>query len=253
VTPLGISSIAFACVVGATRVGLFLHDILPKDHLSDDSKDTVKLGMGMVATLAALILGLLIGFATNSFNNMRSEIQQTAANIILLDRAMANYGAETKEIRDLLRLATRARIESIWSEGDFEPSRFESADAVAASEAIQGKIRELLPRTDAQRWLQSRALSLSNEIAQTRWLLIAQAGSSIPPVLLAVLVFWVAIIFLSFGLFAPRNATVLAALLVCALSVSGSIFLLLELNSPFDGAIRISSAPMRDALTRLGR
>ena len=252
-TPLGISCFAIACIVGATLVGLFLHDILPKDHLSDDSKDTVKLGMGMVATLAALILGLLIGFATNSFNNMRSEIQQTAANIILLDRAMANYGAETKEIRDLLRLATRARIESIWSEGDFEPSRFESADAVAASEAIQGKIRELLPRTDAQRWLQSRALSLSNEIAQTRWLLIAQAGSSIPPVLLAVLVFWVAIIFLSFGLFAPRNATVLAALLVCALSVSGSIFLLLELNSPFDGAIRISSAPMRDALTRLGR
>jgi hypothetical protein len=253
VTPLGISSIAFACVVGATLVGLFLHDILPKDHLSDDSKDTVKLGMGMVATLAALILGLLIGFATNSFNNMRSEVQQTAANIILLDRAMANYGAETKEIRDLLRLATRARIESIWSEGDFEPSRFESADAVAASEAIQGKIHELSPRTDAQRWLQSRALSLCNEIAQTRWLLIAQAGSPIPPVLLAVLVFWVAIIFLSFGLFAPRNATVLAALLVCALSVSGSIFLLLELNSPFDGAIRISSAPMRDALTRLGR
>jgi uncharacterized membrane protein YbjE (DUF340 family) len=87
---MAISSIAFACVVGATLVGLFLHDILPKDHLSDDSKDTVKLGMGMVATLAPLILGLLIGFATNSFNNMRSEIQQTAANIILLDRAMAN-------------------------------------------------------------------------------------------------------------------------------------------------------------------
>jgi uncharacterized membrane protein YbjE (DUF340 family) len=132
VTPLAISSIAFACVAGATLVGLFLHDILPKDHLSDDSKDTVKLDMGMVATLAALILGLLIGFATNSFNNMRSKIQQTAANIILLDRAMANYGSETKEIRDLLRVAIRARIESIWSEGDFEPSRFESADAVAA-------------------------------------------------------------------------------------------------------------------------
>ena len=117
VTQLGISCIAFTCVVGATLVGLFLHDILPKDHLSDDSKDTVKLGMGMVATLAALVLGLLIGFATNSFNNMRSEIQQTAANIILLDRVMANYGVETKEIRDLLRQTTLARIESIWSEG----------------------------------------------------------------------------------------------------------------------------------------
>jgi hypothetical protein len=253
VTPLGISLIAFACVVAATLAGLFLHGILPKDHLSDESKDTVKLGMGMVATLAALILGLLIGFATNSFNNMRSEIQRSAANIVLLDRAMANYGAETKEIRDLLRNATRARIASVWAEAEFEPSKFESADAVAALESIQGKIRELSPRTDAQRWLQSRALSLSNEIAQTRWLLIAQADSSIPPVLLAVLVFWVAIIFLSFALFAPRNATVLAALLICGLSVSGSIFLLLELNSPFDGAIRISSAPMRDALARLGQ
>jgi hypothetical protein len=111
----------------------------------------------------------------------------------------------------------------------------------------------LSPRTDAQRWLQSRALSLSGDIAQTRCLLIAQADSSIPPVLLAVLIFWIAIIFLSFGLFAPRNATVLAALLVCALSVSGSIFLLLELNGPFNGAIRISSSPMREALAHLGR
>jgi hypothetical protein len=227
--------------------------MLPKEHLNDESKDTVKLGMGMVATLAALVLGLLIGFATNSFNNMRSEIQHTAANIILLDRVIANYGAEAKEIRDLLRQSTRARIELIWPEGKFEPSRLESAESVAASEAIQGKLRELSPRTDAQRWLQSRALSLSGDIAQTRWLLIAQADNPIPPVLLAVLIFWVAMIFLSFGLFAPRNATVLAALLVCALSVSGSIFLLLELNGPFDGAIRISSSPMRDALAHLGR
>ena len=252
-TPLGISSIAFACVVAATLVGLFLHDMLPKEHLSDASKDTVKLGMGMVATLAALVLGLLIGFATNSFNNMRSEIQQTAANIILLDRVLASYGPDAKEIRDLLRQSTRARIELIWPEGKFEPSRLESEESVAASEAIQGKLRDLSPRTDAQRWLQTRALSLSGDIAQTRWLLIAQADNSIPPVLLAVLIFWVAVIFLSFGLFAPRNATVLAALLVCALSVSGSIFLLLELNGPFDGAIRISSSPMRDALAHLGR
>ena len=127
-TALGISSIAFACVVAATLIGLFLHDMLPKDHLSDDSKDTVKLGMGMVATLAAMVLGLLIGFATNSFNNMRSEIQQSAATIILLDRVLANYGAEAKEIRDLLRQSTRARIELIWPDGNFEPSRLESAE-----------------------------------------------------------------------------------------------------------------------------
>ena len=250
---LGISAIAFACVSAATLLGFLLHVVLPRDHLSEGSKDTVKLGMGMVATLAALVLGLLIGFATNSFNNMRDEVQHTAARLILLDRVMAHYGAEAKEIRDLLRRSTASRIDAIWSEGDFRPSRLESGDVLTESEAVQDKLRQLSPKTDAQRSLQSQALSLGAELAQTRWLMIAQADSPVPPVMLVVLIFWIAIIFLSFALFAPRNATVLVTLLVCALSVSGSIFLILELNRPFDGAIKISSAPMRDALARLGK
>ncbi|HEV8554427.1 MAG TPA: hypothetical protein VGR65_13770 [Casimicrobiaceae bacterium] len=250
---LGISSIAFACVSGATLLGLFLHDLLPSDHLSEGSKDTVKLGMGMVATLAALVLGLLIGFATDSFNKMRSEVQHTAAKLIVLDRVLAHYGPEAKEIRDLLRRSTAARIETIWSEGGFRPSSLARGDSLTEAEGVQDKLRQLSPRTDAQRWLQSQALSLSAELAQTRWLLIAESESPIPTLLLAVLIFWIAIIFLSFALFAPRNATVLVTLLVCALSVSGSIFVMLELNHPFHGAIKISSAPMRDALARLGQ
>jgi len=253
VSDLGISAIAFACVSAATLLGFLLHVVLPRDHLSEGSKDTVKLGMGMVATLAALVLGLLIGFATNSFNNMRDEVQHTAAKLILLDRLMAHYGAESKEIRDLLRRSTASRIGAIWAEGDFRPSRLESGDVLTESEAVQDKIRQLSPRTDAQRSLQSQALSLGAELAQTRWLLIAQADSPVPTVMLVVLIFWIAIIFLSFALFAPRNATVLVTLLVCALSVSGSVFLILELNRPFDGAIKISSAPMRDALAHMGQ
>jgi len=253
VSDLGISAITFACVSGATLVGFFLHEILPRDHLSEGSKDTVKLGMGMVATLAALVLGLLIGFATDSFNKMRSEIQHTAAKLVLLDRVLAHYGPEAKEIRDLLRVSTAARIETIWSEGGFSPSSLARGNSLTESEGVQDKLRQLSPRTDAQRLLQSQALSLSGELAETRWLLIAEADSSIPTLLLAMLVFWIAIIFLSFALFAPRNATVLVTLLICALSVSGSIFLLLELNSPFGGAIKISSAPMREALARIGQ
>ena len=253
VSPLGTSSIAFACVSGATVLGFLLHDILPRDHLSEGSKDTVKLGMGMVATLAALVLGLLIAFATDSFNKMRSEVQHTAATLILLDRVLAHYGTEAKEIRELLRRSTAARIETIWSEAGFRPANLARGDSLTESEAVQDKLRQLSPRTDAQRLLQSQALSLSGELAQTRWLLIAEADSSIPTLLLAVLIFWIAIIFLSFALFAPRNATVLVTLLICALSVSGSIFVMLELNSPFNGAIKISSAPMREALARLGQ
>jgi hypothetical protein len=253
VSAIGISSITFACVSAATLLGFILHGLLPRDHLSEGSKDTVKLGMGMVATLAALVLGLLIGFATDSFNKMRSEIQHTAAKLVLLDRVLAHYGPEAKEIRDLLRVSTAARIETIWSEGGFSPSSLARGNSLTESEGVQDKLRQLSPRTDAQRVLQSQALSLSGELAETRWLLIAEADSSIPTLLLAMLVFWIAIIFLSFALFAPRNATVLVTLLICALSVSGSIFLLLELNSPFGGAIKISSAPMREALARIGQ
>jgi len=253
VSDLAVAIIAFIAIAGATLVGLLLQKALPKEHLSDASKDTVKLGMGMVATLAALVLGLLVGFATTSFSDLRADVQQTAATTVLLDRALAQYGPETKDVRNLLRRATAARIATMWPEGEFRASDPETDNAVALAEKVQAGLHALTPRTDAQRWLQSRALSLSSELAQTRWLMTTQAEGRVPALLLVVLIFWLAILFVSFALFAPRNATVLVTLLVCALSLSGSIFIILELNSPFGGAISISSAPLRDALTRLGQ
>jgi hypothetical protein len=251
---IGVSVIAFIAIAGATFFGLVLQKFLPKEHLTDASKDTIKLGMGMVATLAALVLGLLVGFATTSFNGLRDDVQHTAASIVLLDRTLAQYGPETREVRDLLRRSTEARIRSIWSDNDqFRPNQPDAENAAALAEAVEVKLHELVPRTDAQRWLQSRALSLTSDLAQTRWLLTAQAESTVPTLLLVVLIFWLAILFVSFALFAPRNATVLVTLLVGALSLSGSIFIMLELNSPFGGAIRIPSTPMRVALARLGQ
>jgi hypothetical protein len=250
---LAVSLIAFVAIAGATFLGFLLQRLLPKEHLSDASKDTVKVGMGMVATLAALVLGLLVGFATTSFNDLRADVQHTSANLVLLDRAMAQYGPETKDIRELLRRSTVARIRAFWPEGRFEPKERGPDEALALAEQVQVGLRALTPRTDAQRWLQARALTLTSDLAETRWLLTAQAENNVPELLLIVLIFWLAILFVSFALFAPRNATVLVTLLVCALSLSGSIFIMLELNSPFSGAISISSAPMRDALARLGR
>jgi hypothetical protein len=248
-----ITAIAFVAIASATFVGFLLQTSLPKEHLSEASKDTVKLGMGTVATLAALVLGLLVGFATDSFNDLRTDVERSAATTVLLDRTLAQYGPETAEIRQTLRRATAARIRSIWPEGDFQPSEPDIGNAVALAEAVQSGLHGLAPRTDAQRWLQTRALSLTTDLAQTRWLMTTQAKGTVPTLLVVVLVCWLAIIFVSFALFAPRNATVLVTLLVCALSLSASIFIMLELNSPFGGAISISSAPMQDALARLGR
>ncbi len=218
--------IVMACVFGGALLGMALHRILPEHHLSADSKDVIKLAMALTATMSALVLALLISSAKGSYDAQRSEVTQLSANIILLDRVLAHYGPETKEARDLLRLSAAAMIDRIWPENG---SRLAVSEPTATGgEAFYDKIQELSPRNEVQRSLQAQALKMSIDIGQTRWLLFEQGGRSIPMPFLVLLIFWVTIIFLSFGLFAPPNATVIATLFLCALSVSGAIFMILE-------------------------
>ncbi len=247
---MAISWIVFACVFGGALLGMFLHAALPEHHLSTDSKDIVKLGTGLIATMAALVLGLVISSAKSSYDTERSEFTQMSANIILLDHVMAHYGPETKEARDMLRGSVAQALDRMWPEDGSRPAQLEPW---AGSEGLYDKIQKLSPQNEAQRSLQAQALEISTNLAQTRWLLVEQRGSSIPMAFVVVLAFWLTIIFVSFGLFAPPNATVIATLFVCALSVSGAIFLILELDRPFEGPIQISGAPLRNALGHLGQ
>src|SRR5882724_12681384 len=242
--------VVFACVFGGALLGMLLRKILPDDHLSSDSKDVIKLGMGLIGTMAALVLSLLISSAKGSYDIRSSEVTQLSANIMLLDRVLAHYGPEAREARDLLRRTVARLIDQIWPErsaGSSQPTP--SAEA----EAFYDKIRALAPHNDAQRSIQAQALTIGTSLGQTRWLLVGQSGRSIPMAFLVVMVCWLAVIFGSFGLFARPNTTVIVALFVCALSFSSAIFLILELDQPFEGLIQISSAPMREALARLGQ
>ncbi len=225
--------------------------ILPEHHLSAESKDVIKLGMALTATMSALVLALLINSAKSSFDAQRNEVTQISANIILLDRMLAHYGPETKEARDLLIHSVTGLTDRIWSENQAGSEKMEST--VAGADAFYDKIQELSPQNEAQRSLQAQALKLSVDIGQMRWLLFEQRGRSIPMPFLVLLVFWVTIIFLSFGLFAPANATVIATLFLCALSVSGAIFMILELDRPFGGLIQVSDAPLRNSIAHLGK
>jgi hypothetical protein len=250
---LAISLVAFACIFSGTLLGMFLRRVLPDHHLSPESKDIVKLAIGTIATLAALVLGLMIASAKGSFDTMSSGLRQSGARIILLDRTMADYGPETREVRELLRRTVASVIERMWPEEKTRPAVGKTSESGAGIEAVQDKLRGLSPRGDAQRWLQSRALQVSGDIAETRWLLMEQReASSLPMAFLVMLVFWLTVIFFSFGLFSPRNATVIAVLLVCTLSVTGSLFLILELDRPYEGLIKVSSASLRMALVQLG-
>ena len=107
-SPLATTAIVFACIFGVALVAMFFRHILPEDHLSADSKDVVKLGMGTIATLAAIVLGLLIATAKGTYDAQSGAIQELAAKVMLLDRVLAKYGPETKEARDLFRGAAEA-------------------------------------------------------------------------------------------------------------------------------------------------
>jgi hypothetical protein len=247
---LGMGAIVFACVFGGALGGRYIRGILPQHHLVKETEDAVKLGMGVIATMGALVVGLLLASARNSFDTKDTEIKHLSADLILLDRNLLRYGPETKEARDLLRRFTVFKIDSTWPG---EASRPVDANGWMLLEDLQDKVRALAPANDAQRWLQARALQISGDLSQTRWLLHVQSGSSIPKPFLLILIFWVTTIFTSFGLFAPRNATAITALFVCSLSIAGAIFLILEMDLPFGGVIHISSAPMREALTLLNQ
>lgn len=251
---LTISFIVLACIFGGTLFGMLLRAVLPERHLSADSKDIVKLGMGLVGTMTALVLGLLIASAKSSFDTQRNGLAQMSANLIFLDRTLAHYGPESTDVREMLRTSVADMLDRTWPE---EGSRSGQLEPQAGSEGrYEGryeKIQELAPKNDAQRALQAQALKVGTDIAQGRWVLFAQKGSSIPVPFLVVMVSWLTLILASFSLFAPPNATVFTTLLVCALAVSSAVFLILELDRPFEGMIQISSAPLRSALAQLGR
>jgi hypothetical protein len=248
-SPIETSAIIFFCVFGSAMFGMWLHDVLPEHHLNNDSKDVVKLGVGLIGTMTALLLGLLVASAKSSYDARSSELNQVAANTILLDRLLAHYGTETGEIRGMLKFGVAQWIDQVWSAGP-EGGAWNSQ---TRREIIFDKIQGLTPRTDVQRTLQSQAISIAISVGQTRWLLFEQGGSSISATFLVVVVFWLSILFISFGLFAPRNGTVIVTLLVSAMAVAGAIFLVLELDRPFSGLVQISSAPLRNALALLGR
>jgi Protein of unknown function (DUF4239) len=250
-SPVTIGWIVFACVFGGALIGMTLRRNLPEHHLSADSKDVIKMGTGLTATMAALVLALLIASAKSSYDAQRNELTQFSANVILIDRGLAHYGPEAKGARDLLRSYASQMLDQLWGKNGVSTTEIEPTNAVGGK--FYDNVEELSPQNEVQRSIKSQVQKVTVDLAQTRLLLFEQGGSSIPMPFLVLLVFWVTIIFLSFGLFAPPNATVIATLFLCALSVSGAIFLILELDRPFAGLIEISDAPLRNAIAHLGR
>lgn len=245
------AAIVSACLLGAVLLGMRLRRLLPDHHLSADTKDAVKLAMGLIATMAALLLGLLVSSAKGAYDAERTQVIQMAAKIAFFDRVLANYGPESAEIRVQLRAVVEEAVRRMWPEEIGAPPQLTAGNQ--AGDAVYFAIQQLSPRDDTQRNLKAQAMALAAELGQLRLLLLAQSASSISKPLLIVVVSWLVVIFLGFSLLAPPNATAILALTVSALSVSGAIFLILELDRPFGGLIAISGEPMFKVLSQLAK
>lgn len=249
-----VSLASFVVILAGTWVGTYLRAVLPKHHLDAETRDAVRIGVGLIATMAALVLGLLLATAKTSFDTKSNEVRISAAKVILLDRTLREYGADGNTIRALLRDIIEHRLHrGLVDTGNLTVIEPSTTSDTLPMERMQEQLRALAPVTPGQRLAQARAVQLGEDLAQTRWLLVEQVGGTIPLPFLVLLVLWVALIFASLGLFAPRNGTFFAVIIVCALSVSSALFLIIEMDRPFGGLLRISDAPISSAIRYLQR
>ncbi len=248
-----IAFITAGCISCGTVLGLVLSKVLPDTHLNADSKDAVKLGAGMITMMAALVLGLLVSSAKSTFDSTNAAVTQAGAKAILMDRLLATYGLESKEIREDLRRNIAAALQLLWPEEGATESDFKAFEHAVPMEKLLEKIRGLKPQTETQRALQVQLQQLGNDIMLSRWLQIEQAYVPLPMPFLVILLFWLTLLYTSFGLLAPRNATVITIMFLGALALATALFLIVEMSRPMAGAIKVSSAPIRNALEHIGR
>jgi len=252
-TPLITSFIALACILAGAFLGGVVRLVAPGHYLDSETKDVVKLTVGLIATLTALVVGLLIATAKSSYDTKDSQIKQLTANIIELDNVLATYGPDAMTARTLLRRAVPPIASQIWIENRSTQASTTAFKVLPEGQAVARAIFQLSAQNEAQRSLRDLAVKLTADISQTRLLLFTTIGNAIPTPFLIILISWIAILFVSFGLLTRPNPVAVISIVICAISASTAIYLILELGTPFSGFMSIPSEPLRNALVPLAQ
>jgi len=246
-----IGGITFACVFGGALLGILVGPKLPQHHLTTETKDVVRLGMALVGTIGALVLSFFITSAKTYHDRQRDELTQMSAKVALLGRILSHYGPEASPARQSLRAIVGQTLVTTWPNEPSENAKI--LPATARTEELYDQIEDLKPKDDQQRVMQTQASGLLLSLGEIHWLMIEESSVRVSRLVLLVVIFWLTAIFVSWGLYSPRNATALTALFVAALSVSAAILLIIELYTPYTGLLRISSAPLRLAYETLAQ
>lgn len=247
-----IAAVATVLMLSGTAFGIYINRRVPNEHLSEETKDIVKLATGVIATISGLVLSLLIATAKNSYDAVSTDVKTAATDFIILDRTLGQLGEKSLSQRQKIRQSLDFIAKSDLNTVRFSLIDSSGIDKVAElHQTIQREIRQL-NLDPSEEWLRQRALAVSDEMARTRWMLMQDEDSTLPSAFLGIVMVWLALIFASFGLFTPVNPTAIGALVVGAISISASLFLINELNTPFHGLVRISAEPLFNALKIIG-
>jgi hypothetical protein len=253
-------SILFICILifvlfmVAGYAGLALQTRLTPEHKTGDTKGVVGQVSGLVSLLLALVLGTLIGVSWGYFSAQRTNLENFSAQILRLDQALAQYGPETKPLRDKLKEGIQKGYDTFWGGGDVDPSLLSVAAPLANSQAITDFLAMLKPTSDAQKAALATAQQYASMVEQSRLLISLQVASApVSPFLIAILVFWTAALFFAMGLYAKSNALVAAALTFGALSIAFAILLILELGMPYTGLFRVSPAALEQTIENIDK
>src|SRR3954465_12847843 len=242
--------ISFAAIFAGALVGLFVRRYLPGHHLSSETQSAITVSVAVLGTLSALVLGLMITTANSSFAARSEEVRELSLQLIRMDRNLRRYGPDAVEARTKLREWAIAKTQQLFPEKGRANSS--SAGTIEMLEDVQEALLALQPVGERQTYLHPLCLKLSSTMIEARWALETRGSHSIPVPFLVLLIFWLTIVFASFGLFAPANTTATAALFLCSLAVAGGIFMIEELDQPLSGFVHLPPDAMRRALFEIG-
>jgi hypothetical protein len=240
---------SFVSILIGAAIGMILKRSLLADRLDGGAKETIRLGAGFLATLAALVIGLMIASAKNTYDAQNTNIRQLGTNAVLLDQMLTKYGPEAKAARTLLREIIPSATARIWRESiDGDGGSFVIS---GTAERLYNAVEGLKPANAEQTSLKSRIIEITTEMGRTRLLVFTQSDNAIPVPFFIVLTFWLVVIFASFSLFAEPNRLVIASILVFAISVSSALFLIVDLSHPFSGLMQISNHHLHAVLPKV--
>jgi len=244
-----VSFVVFALVWTGALFGMWLRRALPLDHLSPDAKDTIRLAIGLLVTMTSLVLGMLVSSAKTYYDGQKNVVAQMASDIIQLDTLLGTFGPESKALRVELRHDLEGAIDRIWPKED---SQLSELRPTGSSQDVNAKVEMLVTNNAFEASAKTQIVTSIQGLRKTYWLLfLTSEQTTVSLLLLAVVTSWLVTIFISFGIFAPSNPTVMITLLICALAVSAAIFIIVEMYSPFNGIMRISPVAVRDALRQM--